>query len=780
MKKIKLAWIFALFLIAAASATAYTKEDYVQLVKNTDQCLIDCYTIYNICNPENTSYAINSADKFRFDILELGGKLREYNLEIKLNQSNILNITDYKLCLKNYTYFDGNLSKNITEFYNSSCPSGSHLKNHTETVWKSFNPSNKVIESSKCYEIKIKGKKEPLAVIDNVLTYHNYTFSEYAVWNSSWARVYPMNITNRDTLNHNETAVWINVTNNTIINCSRQDMSDLRIIWKNTTEIDYQWYKNSNRPGYPLITFLINSTAGTISSDYEIYCDNPLAEDGSNPELFVFWEPFEFDIDTIYDNFATSGGGNLDGIIYTESYLPDGKAAINNTAKSSTQTTLLDFNMNTTGDSYNIWYVGWEWYIIDEDLTYNELTWYPAGSGGPFDFKYACCNIHSYVCKETFVWGKEKDNSWRFFLSNFTSHDQKFSVWVNGSLVCNNNDPRSFFTGEWNLYLYYTSWSGITLTEILDNIYVSRNKIFYLHNSTDSITLGKGGGISILQNPTHPYMYVNMTKVWNQSGEFAGPSTIENFDDELNASLGSCIQSGNYCDIPLNFSSLTRGILEVYNIRINYTVSDTEAPTIDMITASNPTEASTQINLSIEASDNVNVTEVTANLTNQFTNLTYNTTSGLWVGSITAPDEPGNYSLNVTARDWVGLTAVKNTTEVVYYNGIELAILPGDITYSPEEAIEEEDVTMDVVVRNTGNAPSGSFNLAFKVNGTINQTKTVSVPAKSSITEHFTWTSPFGYYELRAIADYDNATNEGNESNNEGIIALKLNDASPL
>jgi hypothetical protein len=101
--------------------------------------------------------------------------------------------------------------------------------------------------------------------------------------------------------------------------------------------------------------------------------------------------------------------------------------------------------------------------------------------------------------------------------------------------------------------------------------------------------------------------------------------------------------------------------------------SDTEQPVIESVTLypANTTAGST-IDISVSASDNVGVDEVTADGT-PLTN-----SDGLWQGSITAPSTTGDYTLTIRAED-----AAENSAEtivdysvVIPTGGLGTAILP--------------------------------------------------------------------------------------------------------
>ncbi|MFC1753721.1 MopE-related protein [Thermoproteota archaeon] len=81
-----------------------------------------------------------------------------------------------------------------------------------------------------------------------------------------------------------------------------------------------------------------------------------------------------------------------------------------------------------------------------------------------------------------------------------------------------------------------------------------------------------GNGLTYCTLVTNPRMDVNTTQVWSYSGEFEGPETVEDFNDEINTYLFNCVPDVNgTCLVPLVFSSESAGVLNISNISIKYT-----------------------------------------------------------------------------------------------------------------------------------------------------------------------------------------------------------------
>ncbi|AKB69090.1 NosD domain-containing protein [Methanosarcina mazei] len=124
-------------------------------------------------------------------------------------------------------------------------------------------------------------------------------------------------------------------------------------------------------------------------------------------------------------------------------------------------------------------------------------------------------------------------------------------------------------------------------------------------------------------------------------------------------------------------------------------IPDTTSPVIDSVVLfpANTTSGST-ITISVNATDNVEVTEVTAG------DIQLTKTDGRWKGSIIASSSVGSYSLQITAKDAAGNTAVTSTP----YNVVQLSG-GANIAVSPRSSsvAAGNTVSLSIKVKNTQN-----------------------------------------------------------------------------
>lgn len=154
------------------------------------------------------------------------------------------------------------------------------------------------------------------------------------------------------------------------------------------------------------------------------------------------------------------------------------------------------------------------------------------------------------------------------------------------------------------------------------------------------------------------------------------------------------------------------------------------------------------------------------------------------------PSIKGNYNLKATADSDSKVTETDETNNIVTTTVTVESITPPEEKYpdlslisvevTPTEPEVGDTCTVDVTVKNIGEADVDEFSVRLKINGisspfswtldglTINQTSTVS----------FSWTpTAQGTYNLTAIVDPENTIEELNEANN--VLSISLSVTAP-
>ncbi len=304
---------------------------------------------------------------------------------------------------------------------------------------------------------------------------------------------------------------------------------------------------------------------------------------------------------------------------------------------------------------------------------------------------------------------------------------------------------------------------------------------------------GSSGSFYITR-PRNPAIYVNGSTVWNYTGLFDGPVTIESFDGELRNDLSVCQAVNDSCNISLTFFSAGKGKLELALINIQYDVYDTAPPTINNISVEpDPIYINSSINISVNTTDNVNVTLVSASHKETSINLTYNETTKLWRGTMATPSTTGIFQLNITAKDSSNLTTTNSSSRSGTTEGTscpttciaggsgqsDILVNSEDIGYTPSTLLDNSTVTINVTIYNFGGAQADNFRVELQVDNVHKSYNNISVKSRNSNITNFIWNATAGNHSIKIIADYTNLINESNESNNEASINVSVQDLSP-
>jgi len=292
--------------------------------------------------------------------------------------------------------------------------------------------------------------------------------------------------------------------------------------------------------------------------------------------------------------------------------------------------------------------------------------------------------------------------------------------------------------------------------------------------------------------PVNPKMYVNGTKVWNRSGLFYGPETIEGFESEMNNELENCSAINNSCNVSLEFSSDSEGVLELSLPNLQYQDYDREAPVINNIFVDpNPAPPDSSVNIDVNTTDNANITSIKVKIKGSEADLAYNSSTQLYEGSLNLPSSPGYYYINVTAIDSSNIsTTSSNITApdsecplgifcVSSGANEELTLYYNEVVWSPANPKENNSIVINATIYNFGGLNATDFYIEFKIDGVSKATNQMSVLAYSSNITQFNWDATAGNHTITIIADSTGIVSEDNETNNEANATVFVQDATP-
>jgi hypothetical protein len=248
MKKIILFMLLIIFFVVLLSLNVFgdVKElsHSVKVVENSDECLVDCYTIYEVC-----AISKDVSVTFEFD-----KKIEDFE-KVKAG------------------------------FYKKQDSKKSFLKKNVD--YKNYDVKNSFIKKGTCENITITAKKFPNEIIDNIPIIDGIEHTEFIYWNMSWIYKFPLNYSTNIYENNTIGRFAINDTAHFDF-FDTINLNDLRLTWENdTTAIELKTFKWVNSPSAVIYFNTINYSNG----NYYMYYNNPTAPNNDDPNgLFYFYD----------------------------------------------------------------------------------------------------------------------------------------------------------------------------------------------------------------------------------------------------------------------------------------------------------------------------------------------------------------------------------------------------------------------------------------------------------------------------------------------------------
>ncbi len=311
--------VIVLFLVFYMnSTTAYQRSDFLRLIENTDQCLVDCYAIIEVSNPTggDITFDINNwriwhekapgakglVEDLKFQLLE------DVSYEFEVNDFEEL--TESLVCDGDFGFegndawcFSGNGNLTWNHSFEAIVPEdkkiyrtvkkkvGSHKEKKLKKKYVDFNPAGKILKPGETYQIKIIGKKKAQIGPNNVdwkIKFLDYE-PDWAWWNSSWGYKRPIEINSTNDLTDYQLA--INVTYDSDM---QSDFNDLRFVnEEETLSLDY-WVESKSDGNYAYVWVEVDSIDTDNGTQAYMYYGNAEAINKSNAKAtFLLFDDFD-------------------------------------------------------------------------------------------------------------------------------------------------------------------------------------------------------------------------------------------------------------------------------------------------------------------------------------------------------------------------------------------------------------------------------------------------------------------------------------------------------
>lgn len=498
----------------------------IQLVSNTEQCLIDCSAIIKITPLIDLEVPLRNTPNHKWEFLNkknknaFGKEISEYKISIQQIEYYNQSINDYGECKgikyrdkEGVYYYDKedlemfgiDIKNTIEEEYNYSCVVGSHLEERKRKIWQEIKANNKIkLQKGKPELIKLEGKKKFDSSVEWIPTFYNVKINEWAWWNSSWDYKEKLTFDNSASSENLIDFPAIIKLNSSRIDYSnlQNDGDDLRFIdANNTTELNFH-IENWNASGDSFIWVKIPQIdAGSTTNHIWIYYGNADAsnaedEAGTYDDNYIMVQHFNEE-GWANDSTSNSNDGDITALDWTafgkiggtyESENDDGSQyiIINHSASFDLENgtisfwvNLKDLNADTSqfimnkvigsyNDNFRIWAYGLARYGTRYD-SYSPQNLYHI-----FTDTYLSDDTWYYI---TITWD---DSYYRIYRDGIERDSTSVDMYLNAS----NNDADLIIFSSYNLYGVNGSideirWSNTSRSaEWIEAVYLSESDDF--------------------------------------------------------------------------------------------------------------------------------------------------------------------------------------------------------------------------------------------------------------------------------------------------------------
>jgi len=246
----------------------------IEILDNTDNCLIDCYAEIKVCNKNPLlDSKINEGD---FDIWfndkneqKITGlnektvynkeKLKDFKILIEKPVMKQVVVNDYGPCKDYDPVFDKEKGINVwKEFDYDNCIIGSHYEFVEVNEYVPFSEiTDSTLKKNTCYKIRIEGTKDPEESIDWKIKLFSLE-PNWAWWDAGYPyryQIYNNHTTTEYTLSVNDTGlvggnqiIWSSLINDSYIYCEESGCSSGLIAIANETN-EKNWENESSKTG---------------------------------------------------------------------------------------------------------------------------------------------------------------------------------------------------------------------------------------------------------------------------------------------------------------------------------------------------------------------------------------------------------------------------------------------------------------------------------------------------------------------------------------------------
>lgn len=314
----------------------------IQLIENTEQCLVDCYAILKFHTYTSITLPSSPDSDFSWDFIkakpDMRG-LRSYHFEKLESIPYTVTVPIYENQSYSCTVHDNETGTDEAQTCWNMVQTNATEEIRYKEEYKPFDFWGKTIDAGDTY-IKVVGEKYPTIGgennIDWIFTIYGLEMNEWTWWNNSWMYRKPItiNVSDGSTLTNFQVAISINTSQLYNEGKLRSDCGDIRFLNNGSdyaTELDYWNMTNCNITGGNT-TFWVETDK--INTTIYMYYKNSGATSKSNCDnTFLFCEYFDdLNLGDLNSQGGWTGSTNYD--VVNDQYISQPYSAVINVTSS--------------------------------------------------------------------------------------------------------------------------------------------------------------------------------------------------------------------------------------------------------------------------------------------------------------------------------------------------------------------------------------------------------------------------------------------------------------
>jgi len=271
----------------------------VELLENTDQCLVDCYAILKIHPYQDITFPQQANTEFDWKFV----KARPWMEGLVSHHFEILDTIEYKVEIPEYgkilvnttCYNEDNTTSYECEI-EQTVQTGSHEETRYKEGYVPFAFWGETLKAGQDYTLKLMGKKKAQLGpnnIDWIPTIKGIEIEDWEWWNTSWSNTRPINLWTTSGSTGNDYQMFLNVSSYPGM---QSDFDDVRFTLDDNSSELYYWMDDYECHASDYCHFWVNLSSADITTTnitiWMWYNNSAVGNESDGNKTFIFFDNF--------------------------------------------------------------------------------------------------------------------------------------------------------------------------------------------------------------------------------------------------------------------------------------------------------------------------------------------------------------------------------------------------------------------------------------------------------------------------------------------------------